>query len=175
MRRFFWAIVILILWDTVCVYWFVCGIKNLCEQPKPVEVVVAVEPPPLPPKPEPIPEPTPPPKPEPEKPLVLKDIYFIFERDIVKNVEDLMTGTKQTVEYLSRNPESKVYITGYISDTEEPELGMTRAYLVRRYMMSQGLAGNMFVLDSKGSSEPKAMDDTPEHKMLNRRVNIIVK
>ena len=66
MRRFFWAIVILILWDTVCVYWFVCGIKNLCEQPKPVEVVVAVEPPPLPPKPEPIPEPTPPPKPEPE-------------------------------------------------------------------------------------------------------------
>jgi outer membrane protein OmpA-like peptidoglycan-associated protein len=171
MRRFFWGFIFLILWDTVCIYWFVCGIKNLCEQPKQEEVVVAVEPPPPPPPP----EPTPPPKPEPEKPLVLTDTYFIFERGIVKNMEDLIASSKQTLAYLSRNPESKVYITGYTSDAEDSDLGMSRAEIIKNYMISQGVPGNMFVLDSKGTTEAKAPNNTPENKMLNRRVHITVK
>lgn len=187
MRRFFWALVILIVWDTVCVYWFVCGIKGLCEQPIAAQVQVVAAPPPEPtpppPAPEPKPEPVPEPEPEPEQkvqePLVLSDIYFIFDREIVKNMDGLIAITKEAVDYLSQYPESKIYITGYTCNmgTEEHnyDLGLLRAETVKNYMISQGIAEDKFVIESKGPSEPKAPNDTVEDKMENRRVHITVK
>ena len=175
MRRFFWGLIFLILWDTVCIYWFVCGIKNLCEQPQQEVPVVAVVPsPPLAPVLPPA-EPKIEPEPEPVKPLILTDVYFISDSYIVKNMEDLLYGTQQAIEYLSKNPESKVYITGHTNRGEDYYLSSLRAKVIKHYMISKGVPDNIFILESKGSIEPKAPDDTPENKMLNRRVNITVK
>ena len=44
MRRFFWGLVILILWNTFCVYWFVCGLKGLCEQPVTPQIHLVAQP-----------------------------------------------------------------------------------------------------------------------------------
>jgi len=182
MRRFFWGLIILILWDTVCVYWFVCGLKGLCEQPVVQQVQAAPPPPPKPaPKPEPVLEPEPQPEPEQQvqAPLVLPDIYFIFDREIVKNMDELMVVTKDAQGYLSQYPESKVYITGYTCNTGTEEhnydLGLLRAETVKNYMISQGVAEDRFVIESKGPSDPKAPNNTQEDKMENRRVHITVK
>jgi OmpA-OmpF porin, OOP family len=179
MRQFFWGLIILILWN-----WFVCGLKGLCQQPTP-QVIVELAPQPStpPPEPEPKAEPTPEPAPTPElqvqAPLVLPDIYFIFDREIVKNMDELMAITKQAVEYLSQNPKSKVYITGYTCNTGIEEhnfdLGFLRADTVKKYMISQGAAEDRFIIASKGPREPKVPNDTQEDKMENRRVHITVK
>ena len=176
MRRFFWGLIILILWNTICVYWFVCGLKGLCEQP--VAPKVKIEVPPIP-TPEIKPEPVPEPEVEVKTPLVLPDIYFIFGREIVKNMDELMAVTKSAIEYLSQNPESKVYITGYTCNTGTEEhnfdLGFLRAETVKQYMISKGVTEDRFIIASKGPREPKVPNDTQEDKMENRRVHITVK
>ena len=164
-------------------YWYVCGVKNLCEQPIPAPIIVAEAPLPPPPapepevKPEPVPEPEP--APEPEPPLVLPDIYFILDRDIVKNMDELISSTKHAMEYLARNPDRKVYITGYTCNmgTEEHNynLGLVRASAVKKYMSSQGIPEDQIIVDSKGPSDPKAPNDTQEDRMENRRVHVTIK
>jgi len=164
------------------VYWFVCGVKNLCEEPQVVKVEMPLPPPPPPPPPEPKPEPTPPP-PEPEVeiegPLVLPDVYFIFDRDIVKNVDELMTITQEAMEYLTRHPDSKIYITGHTCNTGDEQhnydLGLVRAEAVKKYMITQGVSEDRIIIKSMGASEPKIPNESQEDKMENRRVHIIVK
>lgn len=180
MRRFFWGLVILILWNTVCVYWFVCGLKGLCESKVVQQVQAAPLPAPQPPTP--TTEPTPAPAPQQEleivsttiatlpvaesqvkAPLVLQDISFLPDKAIVKNNDELVTVTNQIVDYLSKNSESKIYITAHT------DLGLLRAETVKKYMIAKGVAEDRFVIESKSPAGAE------EDKVENKRVHITVK
>ena len=173
MKQIVIGVVVFFVWLVVSTYWYVCGIKNLCEAPKPkvvTAVVVQEKKAPEEPKPEPVTIV----KPE-EK---LPTIYFISEMDSIKNVDDLISASKFAANYLEKNAETKLYITGNASKDEtadDYELGLKRANTVKREMMARGISEDKIITVSKGSNDPKVSGDTPEGKMFNRRVEMVIK
>ena len=183
MKQIIIGVLVFLAWLAISTYWYVCGIRNLCEQPKKQQTVVLLpqeEAAPVKqaePKPEPKPEPAP--KVEEKKDLILPVVYFIFNRDSVKNVDDLIAASRIASNYLEANSDTKLYITGYACNVSESEsafqIGLMRANTVRKYMTMHGVPDNKIVAISKGDDEPRATNDTQEETMLNRRVEMIIK
>ena len=170
MKQILIGVVVFFIWLVVSTYWYVCGIKNLCESPKPKEVAAIV----VPEKKEPIKEPVTIVKPE-EK---LPTIYFITDMDSIKNVDDLISSSKFAADYLRKNPDTKLYITGHISRDESKDdydLGLKRADSIKKEMITRGIPEDKILTTSKGNNDPKVSDDTPEGKMFNRRVEMVIK
>jgi OmpA-OmpF porin, OOP family len=181
MKQIVIGVLVFLIWLVVSTYWYVCGIRDLCEQPTPppaitllpVEEAAPVK------IPEPKPEPAPQPKVEEKKEFILPTIYFIMERDSVKNVDDLIASAKMAADSLEEGADLKLYITGHTGDdgeeTNDYGLGLKRADAVKKYMIIRGIPGDKIVTTSKGGDEPKASGSSQEGRMLNRRVEMVVK
>ena len=183
MKQIIIGVLVFLVWLSISTYWYVCGIRNLCEQPKKQQVVVLLpqeEAAPIKqPEPKPEPKPEPAPKVEEKKELILPVVYFIFDRDSIKNVDDLIASSRTASNYLKANADTKLYITGHACNVNESEsayqLGLMRANTVRKYMVMQGVPDSRILAISKGDDEPRAANDTQEETMLNRRVEMVIK
>ena len=183
MKRALASIIVLGVWILFCSYWYVCGVKNMC-QPRTVPaggVPIVIAPPVVEekaPEPEPIPEPEPTPAPEPVQPLIVKDIYFIFNTTLIKNLSDLDSNIIAIRDYMGKNPGSMVYLTGHTCDLGVEKknygLGIKRAEAVKNYMINNGVPDKV-VIDSKGNDAPKDQDSVDAGRMHNRRVETTVK
>ena len=174
MKQILIGVVVFFIWLVVSTYWYVCGIKNLCETPKPKQTVSAA----IQQKKEPVEEP--------KKELItisnqeekLPTIYFISEMDSVKNVDELISSSKFASIYLEKHTTTKLYITGYASKgeaTDDYELGLKRANSIKKEMITRGVPENRIITVSKGSNAPKVSNDTPEGKMFNRCAEMVIK
>ncbi len=79
---------------------------------------------------------------------------------------------------LNQNPGTFISIIGHTdstgSDSVNLPLSRDRAYSVRDYLVSRGVAPNRFAVDGRSSYEPLVSNATPRGRARNRRVEIYV-
>ena len=98
--------------------------------------------------------------------------------DSIKNVDELISTSKFTDSYFGEHTNAKLYLTGHTSKDETPDdygLGLKRANSVKKEMIMRGIPENKIIVLSKGSDDPKVSNDTPEGKMFNRCVELVIK
>lgn len=144
--------------------------KEKCEPPAP-----RVAPPP-PPPPAAKPVPPPPPKPVTEKVTLAADVFFDFDKAVLKpegkaKLDDLVGKLKAV------NLEVIIAIghTDNIGTFEyNKKLSVRRAEAVKAYMVSKGIEPNRIYTEGKSFSQPIADNRTAEGRAKNRRVEIEV-
>ena len=102
------------------------------------------------------------------------DILFDY------NSYALRGESKSTLQNLADNfrkyPEEQISVEGHAdnvgSDEFNQRLSEQRADSVRNYLVDQGVNGTRIVSTGYGETRPKASNDTPEGRQLNRRVEI---
>jgi len=102
------------------------------------------------------------------------DILFDF------NSAALRTESQNTLRDLASNfqryPDETISVEGHTDNVGSVEynqnLSERRAYSVKDYLASQGLPGSRITAVGYGETRPKASNDTPEGRQLNRRVEI---
>lgn len=79
---------------------------------------------------------------------------------------------------LKRNPKAVVEIQGHTSSEGSEELNdhlsRERAYSVKEYMVSKGVAEGRLKANGYGSSQPKADNSTEAGRKANRRIELVV-
>lgn len=114
--------------------------------------------------------------------VVLENILFEYNSD--KLTEDAEIKIDLIYQYMVKNPDVKVRITGHTdaigSDAYNLDLSRRRARSVRNYLVSLGISKKRMTYEGKGESEPIAPnakpngDDDPEGRQRNRRVEFEV-
>ena len=102
------------------------------------------------------------------------DILFDY------NSYALRQESKSTLQNLADNfrkyPEEQISVEGHTdsvgSDESNQRLSEERADSVRDYLVDQGVTGTRITAVGFGKTRPKASNDTPEGRQMNRRVEI---
>ncbi|HMC23302.1 MAG TPA: OmpA family protein [Thermoanaerobaculia bacterium] len=105
------------------------------------------------------------------------DILFDF------NSAALRSESQQTLRDLANNfqryPDETITVEGHTDNVGSPEynqgLSERRAYGVRDYLRDQGVPGSRITAVGYGEARPKASNNTPEGRQLNRRVEIHIR
>lgn len=105
------------------------------------------------------------------------DILFDF------NSSALRSQSQQTLRDLAANfrnyGDEQVTVEGHTDSVGKPDYNQTlsekRAYAVSDYLVAQGLPSSRIRAIGYGETRPKASNDTPEGRQLNRRVEIHVR
>jgi OOP family OmpA-OmpF porin len=143
--------------------------KERCEPPAPRMAPPA-------PAPAPKPAPTPAPKPVTEKVTLAADVFFDFDKAVLKpegkaKLDDLVAKLKAV------NLEVIIAIghTDNIGTKEyNQKLSVRRAEAVKAYLVSKGIEPNRIYTEGKGLTQPIADNRTAEGRAKNRRVEIEV-
>lgn len=177
-------IFILIIWMGGSTYWYVCKIKNHCNETSKVITEQLNSPDKI--EQEDLPETDTLDKRSNEKKIedLKKDIlsgYIVYnfpENSIEKeNIEasfDEFTNNLKI--YLEENKSEKIEIIGHTDDvgskSANVKFGMKRALFIKKMLEKKGIEENRMVLSSKGKKEPISSNDTEEGRKKNRRVVI---
>jgi len=110
--------------------------------------------------------------------VILKGIYFDFGKATIKFPES-QEALQAAYNILKENPTIKVEIQGHTdnvgSDEYNQKLSEQRAWAVVNYLVQQmGVESSRLIAKGYGETQPKASNDTPEGKALNRRVEFVV-
>jgi outer membrane protein OmpA-like peptidoglycan-associated protein len=105
------------------------------------------------------------------------DILFDF------NSAALRPESQQTLRDLAVNfqryPDETVTVEGYTDNVGSAAYNQTlsenRAYSVKNYLVDQGVPGTRITAVGYGETRPKATNDTPEGRQVNRRVEIHIR
>jgi outer membrane protein OmpA-like peptidoglycan-associated protein len=97
------------------------------------------------------------------------------------NSSVLIPSSKKDLEklalYLLENQKIKTQIIGHTDNIGEEYknvvLSQRRADAVKNFLIDSGISSNRIKAIGKGSSEPKAPNDTEEGRLMNRRVEVI--
>ena len=139
------------------------------------EVKVNPPPPPMPVAPPPPPPPAAPAAPE---TIVIHD-RIEFETASDKLLPTSLPVLNLVVNILKNKPHIElVEIHGHTDDVGDDmknlALSQARASSVRLYLISQGIDGRRLIPRGFGARNPVAMNDTPENRLKNRRVEFRV-
>lgn len=147
-----------------------CGKKEaapVVEEIAPVEEFV-------PPPPPPIEEEPPVVKVE---PLVLKDVFYDFDKYNIKNEYKKVLETN--AELLLARPAAQLLIEGHCDERGTAEynlaLGERRAKAARDFLVAYGVAANRISIISYGKERPFDRGRTEEAYAKNRRAHMVVK
>ncbi len=133
----------------------------------------------------PPPEPVPVAETEPEKPavpaeqveVVFQDIFFDFDRHIVR--ADQREALARNARLLSENPDVRLQLEGHCDERGTVEynlaLGDRRAQSVRTYLIEYGVDPGRLSTISYGKERPFAMGSNESAWALNRRVHFVKK
>ncbi len=110
--------------------------------------------------------------------VTLKGIYFDFNKATIRFPES-QEALQAAYNILKENPTIKVEIQGHTdnvgSDEYNQRLSEQRAWAVVNYLVQQmGVDPARLIAKGYGESMPKAPNDTPEGRALNRRVEFVV-
>lgn len=129
------------------------------------------------PPPPPLPEPTPAPPPPVKQRIILRGVYFDFNRSDIR--ADARPVLDQGAELLKANPGVDVRVEGHTDSIGSEEynqaLSMRRAESVYRYLVNRGVDPERFTVEGFGESRPIASNDTETGRAQNRRVELIPK
>lgn len=106
----------------------------------------------------------------------ISDVIFEYNRyDLTNEARSILDGV---VEYMAMNPSAKLRINGHTDDSgaemKNKTLSINRAEAVAIYLQAKGVAKARLTTKGYGKVMPKATNDTPEGKQMNRRVEIKV-
>lgn len=140
---------------------------------------VAPPPPPAPapvPAPAPAPAPVPPPPPAPVE--TREEISFSSSGERVSNIAKAKLD--EVALRLKQAPTATALIVGHAdnqgTDAANQSLGLRRAEAAKSYLVNRHqIDGSRIAVESRGSSEPIASNDTEAGRELNRRVVIVVR
>ena len=144
--------------------------RDICFPPPPKPAAAP------PPPPAPAPAPAPAPKPVTEKVTFAADVFFDFDKAILKpegkaKLDDLVSKLKG----ISLEVIIAIGHTDSIgSDAYNQKLSVRRAEAVKAYLVSKGIEPNRIYTEGKGKSQPIADNRTAEGRAKNRRVEIEV-
>jgi len=122
------------------------------------------------------PKPTPKPKPVAEKVTFAADVFFDFDKSVIKpdgksKLDDLsskMRGINLEVVIAIGHADA----TG--PDAYNQKLSVRRAEAVKAYLVSKGTEANRVYTEGKGEKQPVASNKTKEGRAKNRRTEIEV-
>lgn len=191
-------IIAFVLWSAICWRWYVCGIKERCDDaiaaspvapgqavPFAVEqylqknTVAAGEWPPD----EDTPQLPQPPRnhangTEQVSFSALPDQVFIhFPYNSIRKQDDAAVEEylSQVAEYLKRTGH-KVSIVGHTDNVGDPKsnyrLGLQRAQTIRKILVAKGVKAEYITCSSEGEKKPIASNDNPRGRYKNRRVEL---
>jgi OOP family OmpA-OmpF porin len=145
--------------------------KERCDPPAP-----RVAPPPPPPAPAPAPAPKPAPKPVTEKVTLAADVFFDFDKAVLK--PEGKTKLDELVGKLKAVNLEVIIAIGHTDNIGSKEynqkLSVRRAEAVKAYLVSKGIEPNRIYTEGKGLTQPIADNRTAEGRAKNRRVEIEV-
>jgi len=131
------------------------------------------------PKPEPVAEPEPA-KPAPVKSTKMFKEYGVelFDTDSAKLAANSEQYFDWLVGIMKKYPQANAEIIGHTDSRGSAEynqsLSERRAQSVADYLYSQGIESSRITVKGEGENSPKASNDTPEGRMANRRVEVII-
>ena len=169
-----------IAWWLVVATAFAVGCATQEPAPAPAAQAPAPEPQAAPaPKPvPPVAAPTPAPKPKPvaEKVTFAADVFFDFDKSVIKpdgksKLDDLsskMRGINLEVVIAIGHADS------IGTDAYNQKLSVRRAEAVKAYLVSKGTEANRVYTEGKGEKQPVASNKTKEGRAKNRRTEIEV-
>ncbi|MGQ9678211.1 MAG: carboxypeptidase regulatory-like domain-containing protein [bacterium] len=110
--------------------------------------------------------------------VTLKGVYFDFNKATLKFPES-QEALQAAYQILKDNPTIKVEIQGHTDniggDEYNRKLSEQRAWAVVNYLVQQmGVDATRLIARGYGKLMPKASNDTPEGRALNRRVEFVV-
>lgn len=83
------------------------------------------------------------------------------------------------VQFLKENPHLEIELSGHTdsrgSFRQLMELSQQRVNKVKNYLVSKGISSKRIVGKGYGGSKPIASNDSEETRMLNRRVEFVIK
>jgi outer membrane protein OmpA-like peptidoglycan-associated protein len=96
------------------------------------------------------------------------------------NSDQLLPASKQDLDglarYLLENLNSNAEIIGHTDNVgglqKNMKLSFDRANAVKNYLIKKGIDGNRIQATGKGPTEPRASNDIPEGRLMNRRVEV---
>lgn len=106
------------------------------------------------------------------KTLTLNNIVF------ETNKSDLLTSSfvelNKLSDYLKEHPQYTIEISGHTDNTgnelDNLKLSKDRAKAVVDYLINKGIANKRLIYNGYGNKNPLVLNDTEEHKKINRRV-----
>lgn len=141
------------------------------EPPKIVETPVV--PPAQPPAPAPVAPPAPPPAPA---PVPLKDVFFDYDRSVVRN--DQKAALNDNAGWLKANTGAKLLIEGHCDERGTAEynlaLGERRAKAVKDYLVGAGVAPDRISTISYGEERPFVLGHDESAWKWNRRAHFVL-
>ncbi len=163
---------------------FVAGSQGLQAKLAGLEKVSVREP--VPKKPEPIPEtavrpegppaPTSKPPTAPVKETFLKDIFFDFDKAVIR--DDAVPILDENVEWLKANPRVRITIEGHCDERGTNEynlaLGERRARAAKEYLVAAGIDPGRIVTISYGEERPFVLGHDEEAWRWNRRAHFVI-
>jgi len=109
------------------------------------------------------------------KPLILKNVLFERNRSNVLSLS--FSDLDNLAGYLIMNPEYKIEIRGHTDSTGNykinKKLSEERAKQVAKYLIRKGIDKKRIVASGYGAEKPIFLNDTEEHRSLNRRVEVL--
>ncbi|MEQ8880491.1 MAG: OmpA family protein, partial [Cyclobacteriaceae bacterium] len=104
--------------------------------------------------------------------IVLNNIFFDFDKAVLKTSS--YSELKKALELLKKGKIQKIEIAGHTDSTGDSAynqgLSERRAKAVYNYFISNGVGKERVVAFGYGEKQPKAPNDTPANRQLNRRV-----
>ncbi len=138
--------------------------------PEPPKAEVREEPAPLPPPP-----PVAPPPPAPE-PLALADVYFDFDRFVIRS--DAQAVLEANARRLKAENGRKLLIEGYCDERGTVEynlvLGERRAQATKQYLQDLGVPSSQIQITSYGKEKPFCTDHSEACWQSNRRAHFVL-
>jgi outer membrane protein OmpA-like peptidoglycan-associated protein len=132
---------------------------------------IAAAPPPPPPPPVPLPPPPPV-----KKKIVLRSVYFDFNKTEVR--PDAVPILDEAGRLLEQEGNVLVVAEGHTdsvgSDAYNLKLSLRRAEAVRAYLVAHGIAASRIRVEGRGEAQPVASNDTADGRAQNRRVELHV-
>lgn len=103
-------------------------------------------------------------------------IYFSFNSSEPELPQEILGRLNALVDYLKQQPSKNISIIGH-TDSSGPDennysVGLTRAQIMRNYLVESGIAPNRVVAESRGETQPIADNQTEEGRAKNRRTEI---
>jgi outer membrane protein OmpA-like peptidoglycan-associated protein len=124
----------------------------------------------------PLPPPPPPPAaaPPPKKKLVLRAVYFDFDKSNIR--KDAVPVLNEAVEVLKSEPNMMVSVEGNTdsvgTDAYNMRLSIRRAESVKTYLVQHGISASRLTVEGFGETKPVASNATAEGRQENRRVEL---
>ena len=131
---------------------------------------------PPPPAPAPVPVAPAPPPPAPPVPPPLKDVFFDFDRSVVRNEQK--AALNDNAGWLKENSGAKIIVEGHCDERGTAEynlaLGERRAKAVKDYLVGAGIAPDRVSTISYGKERPFVLGHDESAWKWNRRAHFVL-